>query len=258
MATFGQTDILASAYSTNGAGIYVVAPESGTLTSITYYVNAAGGSANANVGIYTGTVSAVQTHVAHGTSESVDYTSAGWHTINVSAALTASTGYWLVIQSSASVNFRYTSGLNDNALAYDVAFGGYDTWGNNPTASFFDDYGFSIYGTYTPAATGQTVLPTLGAAALAGVAPSAAQYLFQHATPNADVADGGWLTYYSNGTPGNNVIMYEDINDGNAPNDTNMIRSGLTPSNDTATFGLSPIGTPDAGTVTIKVRARYC
>ncbi|MCU0521413.1 MAG: hypothetical protein MUF84_12055, partial [Anaerolineae bacterium] len=53
---------------------------------------------------------------------------------------------------------------------------------------------------YTAGFTPELEEPGVGSAAIAGVAPSAAQYLFQHATPNADVADGGWLTYYSNGT----------------------------------------------------------
>ena len=79
----------------------------------------------------------------------------------------------------------------------------------------------------------------------------------QYAIPYEDVDDGGWLTYYQNGTPGNNVDMWNDINDGSAPDDTNMIRSGLTPSNDTYSCKLTGVTSPAAGTVTIRLRARF-
>ncbi len=79
----------------------------------------------------------------------------------------------------------------------------------------------------------------------------------QLAHPDEDLADGGWKTYYVTGLPGNNVAMYMDIDDGAIANDNNMIRSAVAPSNDTVTFGLTSLLTPEEGTVKILVRAGY-
>ena len=73
----------------------------------------------------------------------------------------------------------------------------------------------------------------------------------QYARPNSDVADGNWLNQASS-----NVNLYASIDEETA-NDTDYIRSGSSPSDDTCTVGLSSISTPAAGTVTMRVRARF-
>lgn len=116
-----------------------------------------------------------------------------------------------------------------------------------------DEYGHNLARALKPAtATPELEEPGAGATVIAGIVPTAAQYLFQHATPNGDIADGNWL--HDGGT---NVNMCFHINDGSVYDDADYIRSGATPANDTYICEMTPIVTPEAGTVTLKVRARY-
>jgi hypothetical protein len=129
----------------------------------------------------------------------------------------------------------------------------------------------------TPAATGQDLTGAtlasgasllagtlaVGAVTVTGATLAAGSALLaatlarnQIALPVLDIADGNWISYPS-GIPGNNVDMWADL-DETVPNDTNAIRSGATPSNDTYTCALSSLATPGAGDVIVRVRARYC
>jgi hypothetical protein len=73
----------------------------------------------------------------------------------------------------------------------------------------------------------------------------------QFARPSSDVADGNWLNASSS-----NTNLYASIDEETAA-DADYIRSGATPSSDTCTVGLSSISTPESGTVTMRIRARY-
>jgi hypothetical protein len=75
--------------------------------------------------------------------------------------------------------------------------------------------------------------------------------LNQWGRPSADVSDGNWTTSSGSGS------LASHINEGGAPNDSNYIRSGASPSNDEAVVSLNPIDTPQAGTVTIRIRVKH-
>ena len=72
----------------------------------------------------------------------------------------------------------------------------------------------------------------------------------QFARPISDISVGGWLNELGSGTN-----LYQSIDEATA-SDTDYIRSGATPVDDTAIFILTPLATPDAGTVTMRIRAR--
>lgn len=88
------------------------------------------------------------------------------------------------------------------------------------------------------------------AAAFKYTAPASGQF----ARPASDVADGNWLNQASS-----NVNLYASIDETTAggAGDDDYIRSGASPSNDTCTVGLSSIGTPQAGPVTLRIRTRF-
>ena len=73
----------------------------------------------------------------------------------------------------------------------------------------------------------------------------------QFARPSADVSDGNWLNESSS-----NTNLYASIDEVTA-SDADYIRSGTAPTNDTCTVSLGTIATPDAGTVTIRIRGRF-
>lgn len=73
----------------------------------------------------------------------------------------------------------------------------------------------------------------------------------QFSRPSSDVADGNWLNEASSATN-----LYASIDEETA-SDTDYIVSGATPTNDTCTVGLSTISTPAAGTITMRIRAKY-
>jgi hypothetical protein len=72
----------------------------------------------------------------------------------------------------------------------------------------------------------------------------------QYSRPTSDIADGGWLNESSS-----NTNLYASIDEVTA-SDADYIRSGATPADDTCTVGITGIVTPDAGTVTMRIRAR--
>jgi len=84
-------------------------------------------------------------------------------------------------------------------------------------------------------------LPILGYAAPTG----------QFARPSADVSDGNWLNESSS-----NTNLYASIDEVTA-SDADYIRSGANPSNDECVVQLGSISTPAAGTVTLRIRAKY-
>jgi hypothetical protein len=73
----------------------------------------------------------------------------------------------------------------------------------------------------------------------------------QFARPNADVLDGSWTNQN-----GNNVNLYMSVDEDTA-SDLDYIQSGVAPSNDTCLMTLGSIDPPSAGTVTLRVRAKY-
>lgn len=68
--------------------------------------------------------------------------------------------------------------------------------------------------------------------------------------PIADVTDGSWLNEL-----GSNTDLYASI-DENAANDADWIESGAEPIDDACEVKLANAGTPDTGTITIKVRGK--
>jgi len=105
--------------------------------------------------------------------------------------------------------------------------------------------GTDMSGTYTTDITGATRSLPYDIGAFEYLQTS------QYARPTSDVADGNWLNQASS-----NVNLYASI-DEEVASDTDYIRSGSSPSDDTCTVGLSSISTPAAGTVTMRVRARF-
>lgn len=77
--------------------------------------------------------------------------------------------------------------------------------------------------------------------------------IYQFARPMADLADGNWLNAASS-----NTDLFESINDTAATlSDSDYIQSGVNPTDDTYTASLTTVGTPDTGTVTIRIRGRW-
>lgn len=70
----------------------------------------------------------------------------------------------------------------------------------------------------------------------------------QIARPDVDINDGGW-------TPSAGADLFATVDETSA-NDTDYMRSGASPSNDEAEIGLSDVTTPEAGDVTLRVRAK--
>lgn len=70
----------------------------------------------------------------------------------------------------------------------------------------------------------------------------------QFARPTSDVAAGTW-------TPSAGSDLYAMVDETSA-NDSDYMRSAMSPVNDVAKLGLSALGTPGAGTVTLRVRHR--
>jgi hypothetical protein len=71
------------------------------------------------------------------------------------------------------------------------------------------------------------------------------------ARPSSDVAGGNWLNEADSGTN-----LYASIDEETA-NDTDYIISGATPTDDACTIKLSNVTTPQSGTVTMRVRAKW-
>lgn len=67
--------------------------------------------------------------------------------------------------------------------------------------------------------------------------------------PTSDVADGSW-------TPSTGTDLYPMVDEPTTPSDSDYIRSGASPVNDTAILQLGSVSTPDEGTTTLRVRAK--
>ena len=78
----------------------------------------------------------------------------------------------------------------------------------------------------------------------------------QFARPATTVAAGNWDGFIS-GVDQNDAANLDNYIDETTADDTDSIRSATSPSDDTCTIGLSAIETPVAGTVTMRIRARF-
>ncbi len=88
-----------------------------------------------------------------------------------------------------------------------------------------------------------------------GITPQAQLLLgtvadLQYARPASDVADGSWLNELGTGT--NLFASVDEV----STNDADWIQSAENPASDTVKLGLGSISTPEAGTVTIRLRAQ--
>jgi hypothetical protein len=162
--TFGNTTQQSTSYSLSGtaaAGSFV-APEDGTISSISTCVILAVGAnpGNVNVGFNSGTTGAVQTHIAHGTSTPISPSSKSFQTVNVSGSITNGARYWLQFKQeyvAAGYDIYYDSS-SGNYMAVDGTEG-YTTWGNSPSFTYGSNFIASIYATYTPSATSAIPFP---------------------------------------------------------------------------------------------------
>ena len=73
----------------------------------------------------------------------------------------------------------------------------------------------------------------------------------QYAYPTADVTDGSWLN-----ESGNNTNLYASVDEATTANDSDYIRSSLSPSGDAVTLGFGTIPTPGSGGGTLRIRHR--
>lgn len=124
--------------------------------------------------------------------------------------------------------------------------------------------------TATVTSAAQTVIPDAGSLTATGAAPTCHLTLVcgagtlestgaaptatvaagpQVATAISDVAAGGW-------TPSTGEDLWAMVDETSA-SDTDYISSDATPTNDTAVLGLTPLETPSAGTVTLRIRSRW-
>jgi hypothetical protein len=138
-------------------------------------------------------------------------------------SLTMGTPYW----------FGVTGDTHDSANYVDVVRGAYDSGRYLYYSSDGSTWGLRANG-YLWTKTYRTDAPT-----------------GQFARPSADVADGNWLNESAS-----NTNLYASIDEVTA-SDADYIRSGAGPTNDTCTVALGTIGTPVAGTVTMRIRGRF-
>lgn len=135
----GQSGVMyASKFATGGSG--------GTLTSISAYYGAISAGTQVSYAIYEGTSTAPTNLLGNSASTVINAT--GWLTLPVSATLSASTTYWLVVNSNSNSNgVRYDSGAAANSGWWKAqAFG---SWPASAGAGTADTGKMSIYGTYT-------------------------------------------------------------------------------------------------------------
>jgi len=234
MATFGRTDnTSASEQGTDSivATKFTVA-EAGTITKITAYVYATNGTP-ISMAIYADNGSGNPgTKLAEDSGSATADGTTQWYECNVSYAFVAGT-YHLAVWAGNAVTmsaFWLAGSTNQAAFKSGETFRTWPSPYGTPAAQL--DREFCIYATYTPAATGQ------------------------FARPASDVADGNWTKYLS-GVQGNNTDLFSYIDEATTPDDTDSIRSGTSPDNDTCEIALSEVESPAAGTVTMRIRARW-
>jgi hypothetical protein len=159
--------------------------------------------------------------------------------------------YSLVAGSSNNVGSD-TSGDIDNKTAYTDYFvsvtAGSENFHIKDASATLWGAAADLTGTFTDDIDGDT--RTSGAFGI-GADLYVAAVTGQFARPSSDVADGNWLNESAS-----NTNLYASIDETTA-SDADYIRSGSSPTDDTCTVGLSAISTPDAGTVTMRIRARF-
>lgn len=155
MATFGDNTTGGSSDNLNAnqmLGSKFTAPSDvATLTHISFYVNNASTPFNVKVLIY----STTGTFIAASADTVVNTT--GWNTIAISASLTPSTVYWLGVlyKAGGSANSAYDYD-NTSGTAYHASGLTYAS-PSNVTFSTINNYGMTIYATYTPPTVDVTV-----------------------------------------------------------------------------------------------------
>ena len=78
--------------------------------------------------------------------------------------------------------------------------------------------------------------------------PPATQFSY----PNDDIIDGLWKNEI-----GVNTNLFESVNETGAFQDSDWIQSDANPIDDYCQLGLSGVATPVAGTVTLRIRAKW-
>lgn len=98
-------------------------------------------------------------------------------------------------------------------------------------------------------------LGTLQLVALAPTATVAAAS--QYAYPTSDVLSEAWTNELGQTSNPPTVNLYASVDEAGAENDSDYVRSPAAPTGHTLQLGLGPLSTPDTGTVTLRVRARW-
>lgn len=99
--------------------------------------------------------------------------------------------------------------------------------------------------------------PATAAVQLTGLAPTATVGSYQWAYPASDVFSELWTNELGQQSSPPTVNLYESVNETGTANDSDYVRSPASPTGNELRLGLGAINTPDAGTVTLRVRARW-
>lgn len=149
MAYFGNPSIGASSAATaNIVFTKFTATDSGTVTSISYYVAAASGTVACAAAIYSDSAGVPLNKLAEDTGNQTATTTPGWVTINISLAITKGTTYWLARWTDASANVYWNNGATDQYYVQGAVF---ETW-PDPEAGTGTKFAraVSIYATFVP------------------------------------------------------------------------------------------------------------
>jgi hypothetical protein len=156
VATFGYTTVGGTSQSSPQPAVCkFTAPESGTITSITFRAaEQAGGSAASGVAVYADNAGAPGAKLAEDSGNvTVSGSTPAWYTANISLAITGGTPYWLGLWvPSAEAAWYYDAGDTNQAVAENGET--FETWPDPFVSVFPFARVISIYATYTPAASG--------------------------------------------------------------------------------------------------------
>lgn len=202
--------------------------------------------------------SGVHQTTPNGTLDLVESGGGGATTTTTSGSITCAAGNWIISFAhggsghavvGGGQTLRHSQVLGNAAVVFADDRDGADDqveW----THASVTDVGAISFELKASTAPPVSISPGVGADTITGQAATVA--LNQWGRPASDVSIGGWTTSGAGTTN-----LFDEINEGGSANDADFIRSGASPSNDTAIFPLTTLQTPQAGTVTMRVRAKH-
>ena len=127
-------------------GVKAVAPESGTITSLSFYGRAYKGTIQAGAAIYSDNAGAPYTMIAGDTGNISYDATLGWRTININnAPITKDGSYWMMVWPS---NYhRYYYDVVTNGVVYGA--GAFENWPSPFNNYAYNNYRISVYVTYS-------------------------------------------------------------------------------------------------------------